>query len=167
MCTSKNKGFSLIEIIVVVVILGITASIAVLSVSYAYGANSERCAQKLSAHLDATRIQSIGMVDGVVYLRIEKTGHGYDAVIVNQTVNVDGTISEVIVSQDELCNSSLTISYVTGSNRYVIDSSYEFQFVKSSGAFYFATDVVKELVIEGSQTTTLVLVKETGRNYLK
>lgn len=51
----SNQGFSLIEVIVVVLIIGLLSTVTIMSISYAYGSNAKRTADKISSLLDLTR----------------------------------------------------------------------------------------------------------------
>jgi prepilin-type N-terminal cleavage/methylation domain-containing protein len=159
-----NKGFSLIEVIVVVLILGIVSTIAVLSVSYAYSSSANHCAKRLAYLLDYTRMQSMGMVDGTVCLRLEVKGDGSINAI---SIKDEGGV-ETVLDTEEIGNSNLTIYYTdsVGEKKLLANHSIDFKYSKNSGAFNASTTPYSSIRVEGSKTAILVLVRETGRNYI-
>jgi prepilin-type N-terminal cleavage/methylation domain-containing protein len=161
---SQTYGFSLIEVIVVVLIIGIASTITVLSISYANASNANHCAKRLSSLLDLTRTQSMGMVEDSISLRLEKTAGGnYDAVMIKK----DGG-SEIELDREEIGNSALTISCCQASGEQVLSDidSIEFQYKKNTGAFDSTITPYTSIKIVGSKTATVILVTETGRNYV-
>lgn len=163
---NKNQGFSLIEVIVIVLILGIISTITVLSVSYAYGSNANHCAKRLSSLLDYTRTQSLEMVEGTVCLRLSIESDGsIQAISIKQLGDL-----ETELDREKIGNSSLTVySKKDGIEFQKLDvgSSIDFKYSKNTGAFLASTMPYTMIKFEGSKTATLILVKETGRNYIK
>ena len=159
---NENKAISLIEVIDVVLIIGIASTIAVLSVGYAYGSSANHCAKRLSYLLDLTRTESMGLVEGIVVLRLEKTSSGYDAISLKKDL-VTGTFVEI--DREEIGNSGLKVYYVDSTMNELsnIGDFIDFSYKKNSGAFKSA---YKSIQIIGSKTATVTLVKETGRNYV-
>jgi prepilin-type N-terminal cleavage/methylation domain-containing protein len=180
---NRNSGFSLIELIVAVLIIGIASTITVLSVSYAHSMNASRTAQKLSSYLDLTRTQAMSMEQDSVVLRIERNSEG-EYYVVSLQVSNTGVFTEL--DREELCNKALDISYDRGTGLFVPlakDSSIDIAYKKDSGSFTKTIDTTKPIVptnpfasmldpiqkirITGSKTATLVLVGLTGRNYVQ
>lgn len=157
----ENKGFTLIEAIVVVLIIGIAATITVISIGYATKSNATHCAKRLSALLDLTRTQSMGMVDGNVLLRLEKNSDGdYEAISIQK---VAGVFQEI--DREEIGNSALTINYTGTADSGSLTNTgdhIDFVYKKNTGAF---TSTYTSIQIIGSRTATVTLVTDTGRNY--
>ena len=66
----SNAGFSLIEIIVVVLIIAIAAGAAIMSLSAALRANTTRAATELSSVISEARIEAMSRPVGSVELRV-------------------------------------------------------------------------------------------------
>lgn len=156
----NNQGISLVEVIVVVLIVGIMASVLIVNIGYVYNTNITRAANELSDLLDLARTQSMSMVEDSLEIRVVRESSNYYV----KTYKMPGNVE---INSEELCSSSLTISYDVGSGLVSIPPGgfVSISYKKSSGSFITS---VKEIQISsGSRTSALVLVKETGRNYLK
>lgn len=162
----SNQGFSLIEVIVVVLIIGLLSTVTIMSISYAYGSNAKRTADKISSLLDLTRTQSMSMVDGSILFRLQKDLSGNLYGITIQTSNHGGVLVEEELAREELCNSVLELFYTSGAvdTKFSSGNYIDLYYKKSSGAFI---SNVSQLKLVGSKSATIILVKETGRNYVQ
>ena len=162
----QNKGFSLIEVIVIVLILGIVSTVTVLGVGYAYGSSANKTANKLSSLLDLTRTQSMAMVEGSLVLRLSKETNGSTYAITLQTNTIDGITTTQELSREELCNSGLSVFLHTGGieTELTTDAFVDLSFKKNTGALLGG---VTQIRLQGSKTAFVIIVKETGRNYVK
>lgn len=160
--TGNNQGISLVEIIVIVLIIGIMASMMVVNIGYAHSTNVTRAANELSDLLELSRTQTMSMVDNSLEVRIVREPKNY---------YVKTYKGGVEVNSEELCSSSLAISwYDTTSVLHEIPMPgyITIKFNKGSGSFKFSTDKINGIqVSSGSRTSTLILVEETGRNYVE
>ena len=124
---SNNAGFTLIELIVVVLIMGIAATALILNLGSIYGRNARNAAEKLANVLDNARIQAMSHKDGNVFVRIKRNASG-DAVAVIMT-NSNGTLTEG--DSFELGNKGLTVSTVDASNNVEPSANTNLTFVTS------------------------------------
>lgn len=157
--TGNNQGISLVEIIVIVLIIGIMASMMVINIGYAHSTNVTRAANELSDLLELSRTQTMSMVDNSLEVRIVREPKNY---------YVKTYKSGVEVNSEELCSSSLTISsydIASGMNEIPMNGSITIAFNKGSGSFKSPYEKIQ--ISSGSKTITLILVKETGRNYVQ
>lgn len=67
---SNNRGFSLVELIVVIAIMVIMIGFVSLSASMIFGTQAKECAQKVGARMDATKTGSMSRYNEVMVLRI-------------------------------------------------------------------------------------------------
>lgn len=165
----NNDGFSLIELIVAVFILGIISLLMVGGVGYFRNANSTSCAKRIGAYLDKTRLEAMSKSDQVYFrLRYDDSTKKYYAGIIYR----DNVGNEIVSNEEELANASLTLSMETitpSSGKVVLhsvkDSAITLHYVKGTGAFDFSEtgENYRAIRIEGSKTVRVVLAKETGR----
>lgn len=165
----QNTGFSLVELIVVILILGILATGTTVAVSVIYNANVKSAARNLTAMLEKTRQEAINRASGSVWLKLymDSNKDYYASVIYNN----GGTESEL--AKQKLGNSSLEISVKeeSGNTTRVINpanagalipevSELLFHFKKSTGGI---VETYTDITITGSETKNIVLIRETGR----
>ncbi len=160
-----NQAFTLIEVLVTVIILGIVSGIAILGFHYVNNNNAYKCAKQLSVMLDKTRLESMGMVKDSVTLSVVKEDNSYYA-ITYRTRTENGDTIKTELDKVKIGSDSLTISYTNAGSEEAVtaDHPLTLQFTKDSGSIKGA---VSEIKIVGRKTSRILLVKETGRNYLK
>ena len=71
---NDNRGFSLVEIIIVVAILSIMAGVAGYGFSLSNGKPAEECAKKLSAALSHGRTVTLGKYRNIITVKMEDDG---------------------------------------------------------------------------------------------
>lgn len=170
----NNGGFTLVELIVVILIVGIVSAGAVISLSTINRAKANGCTEKLVKLLDQTRIDSMSRVDGAVELVISKNGNAYygmlyvDNGVVKDTVELgDGGLTLEFWKDDELTHASTLVRRIDESSAFTI------KFNKGNGSLHFSDSVSAEnppfdrIVITGSNTRTIRLYEETGRYRLQ
>lgn len=108
----------------------------------------------------------MSMVDGSILFRLQKDLSGNLYGITIQTSNHGGVLVEEELAREELCNSSLELIYTSGAVDTKLSSGnyIDLYYKKSSGAFI---SNVSQLKLVGSKSATIILVKETGRNYVQ
>ena len=73
-----NKGFSLVELIVVIAIIAVFIGILVLSLSVLFGVQARECAQKISGQMSETKAGSMSRFDETMNLKyVGKTPPDY------------------------------------------------------------------------------------------
>ncbi len=170
----NNCGFTLVEMIVVILIVGIISAGAIISLSTINRAKANGCTEKLVKLLDQTRMDSMSRVDGAVELVISKEGNTYYGTLYVS----DGTEKDKV----ELGDGGLTIEFwrdgdggTTGAlvRRIGEGTPFTVKFKKGNGGLSFDTgDSPKALpfdriVITGSNTRTIRVYEETGRYRLQ
>lgn len=160
-----NQAFTLIEVLVTVIIIGIVSGISLLGFHYMNNINAFKCAKQLSVILDKTRMESMGMVKDSIFLRVVKDDNSYYS-ITYRTVTEGEITTEIELDKVKLGSDALTICYIKDGMEEVVTKGQPLtiQFTKDSGSI---KGEISEIKIVGRKTSKILLVKETGRNYLK
>ena len=181
----SNAGFSLIEIIVVVLIIAIAAGAAIMSLSAALRANTTRAATELSSVISEARIEAMSRPAGSVELRVYQSssdGRFYADIVMKKTgkANAAGTSSggsEKIIESKSVASGAVSLSASDSSSaagRSAAingNSSAVIKFDRSSGrlnSFEVGTGSgYDSVVISGAKTSTVRIAKMTGRSYVE
>lgn len=158
-----NRGVSLIEMIVIILIIGILSTATVISVGYVHRMNSLSCASNINMVLEQTRLKTMSKESGTISLVIYLKDKNYYMAL----ATTNG--SERVLSEETLIGSEgLNIEFKEADGRTVtlnnLNYEYEIKFVKGTGAFDTS---LKEIVINGQKKVSVILVKETGRSYVE
>lgn len=155
----KNSGFSLVEVIVVVLILGVVAAATTFGISFMRSMDASATAKELMALLERTRMQTLAVEEGeTVRLELYEENSKYYARILQGTEETDlvrlkGTGLTVTV------RATGTVTEVKEGEAPVV-----FTYDKGNGAF---TSDWNRVEFQGTKEQTLVLVTKTGRCYLE
>lgn len=160
----KNRGYSLVELIVVVLILGVLAGAAGGAISFMRSMDTSATAQELLSLLERTRLQTLAAEEGenVTLQLYAKNGKYYARILQGG--------DEVL--QEQLKGTGLTItvarSHGIPPEEIVVREGIapvSFRYEKKNGAFDSTYD---RIYLEGgSRQATLVLVTKTGRCYIE
>lgn len=150
---NTNKGFTLVELIVVIAIVGVIAGVVGLSSSFAAASNAKQAASDVSTMISKCRTGALSRT-GDVYLTIEKNG--------NETVCVyyeDGTKAAT-----KTLPSRVSVTYKTDNGVGSSQLPMKLAFDRSTGA-QKAIDgrYITEIVLTGGgRSYTITLVPSTG-----
>lgn len=100
----NNKGFTLIELIVVMAIIAVCFGIAEASVSTVFSSEAKKCANELNSDISKCRINAMSR-SGTVFLKIYRDGGG--------NVIADYTENGSVVSSDTTGGSRCGVTYTT------------------------------------------------------
>lgn len=157
-----NRGISMVEMIVIILIIGILSTATIISVGSVHRMNALSCASNINMLLEQTRLRTMSKENGAISLVIYIKDKNYYAAVV--TTNGD---KRVLSDETLLGSEGLNIEFKEN-NGYIrtINSNdeYEIKFVKGSGAF---DTTLNEIIINGQKKVSVLLVKETGRSYIE
>lgn len=156
----KNKGFSLVELVVVMAIMAIMAGAVTIALSP--GKDAKECMQKLEASLNKGRLDSMSKRN--YSFKVTRDDNG---IYLETYDNSSGTPS--LVTSEKVGKAGVTVGYVTSSgdpatpvtlnNGDGISLAYD----RASGAFLESVDITYLTFSRGNRTYVLRLYKETGK----
>lgn len=163
-----NRGVSLVEIVVVVLITAILSGGAIISMAAVRDADVTAASKKLVSVLAAARSYTISKSGNTVWLEItKKTDGGYYAYIYqgDKSVPEDAEIlsSEKIGGKSIKLNVKETLADGSAAVTDVTDGvSVKFNFIKASGAL---TESYTDITVSGGsdKVENIIVIQETGR----
>lgn len=166
---NNNRGFSLVELIVVVAIGAILIGASILSIASISGTAAKQCARNIESILNKTRVTTMGKDTAVIelYKDLSDGAYYYTVTVKNGKVDKNGN-GETTAETKKIGRSNLEIRYsadvsTTFNNASKLDVSnpIKIEFDRSSGAE--KTDISKIWVKHGSTEKTITIYKETGK----
>jgi prepilin-type N-terminal cleavage/methylation domain-containing protein len=171
-----NKGFSLIEIMVVLVIVAIIFTGTVISIRLLNFADTEYCANEINSEMGTLRMETMskGSVHHYLVIEWDSTDHTYYMSRVTSASNkpLDSanwqTDASTIRNRKKLASSKITIATSLDGTIFtditVTNSVILISFVPSSGAFESTYKQIRVTSI--GKTSTVVMVGKTGKFYV-
>ena len=107
----NNKGFSLVELVVVVLILGVLAGGTAIAISVLYNARVDNAAKRLNSMLDRAREEAMAHITSTTYIDIlEESGNVFARVFVMNSAAAEGGVSDM-VAEEKLGNTNITFKF--------------------------------------------------------
>ncbi len=172
----RNRGFSYIEVLVVVAMLAVAVTIISSSISVMFGLNPRKSANELSSMISRCKIGAMSRA-GDVYLVVSKDTSGITAYYYE---------NDILKEERNLGKSSVSISYTdTATPANTIDVSGDYKlyisFNRATGGFSdlttacsraggdatkIGTGFSETITITGGKTYVITLVPSTGKHYI-
>lgn len=168
---NNQKGFSLIEIIVVFAIMAIIGAGALVSFSLVTGQNVKSCAKKIDTYLGQTRMNAMSRHNTVLYLMVED-----DGVYAQMYKSQDNSNTMVAEERVKIAKEGTRVRYrPSTAGATLVDLTpggvrLEISFDRSSGAFKPLPDdtYCTEIIIgDGTNEARIAMVPLTGKYYIE
>ena len=161
----KNSGYTLIELVTVILIMGVLVAGASVSLKGMENADVDGAANKLVSILTQARSQSVTKAGGTIWFEIKCDGTGNLSAHIYQG---DMTNPSAATELDKISLCNKKISLVTkketpsGSIQQQLNpgNSVKFQFLKPSGEL---TEKYTDITLKGSKDVNIIVIYETGR----
>ena len=160
-----KKGYSLIEIIICIGIIGILSTGAVALIGFLNYANTKKCAEELNVALEKARMDTIAK-SGTPYFYIYKRNDKYYYKLSEDTtLDPNGGFL--------FGNHKIDITYqikgCVGTKQVTESAPLKLAFLKSTGGFTNTGGAVvcEDIFISGSKDYKIHLVEKTGKHYIE
>lgn len=167
-----HRGFSMVEIIVVVAIIGILAGVSVTMIGQISYANAMKAVEAVSDKLDSQRITAMSQKE-TQYLYIYRLNDGcYMRLLENYLTTFDETLLNE--SGIRICGYQIKIymDSETSENQVAGDNFIRIAFTRSGVVDTRTDDAdnkrtnVHKILFVGNGTHTITLVEKTGKHYI-
>ncbi|MEA4946127.1 MAG: type II secretion system protein [Oscillospiraceae bacterium] len=163
----NNKGFTLLELIVVIAILGILAGVMSYSISSVSTTRAKKVTSDLNALISQCRVDTLSGSPSPTYLEILKEGDTLYGVLYEGKAE-DG--APIVKVKQQLGGSGITCRYTTASGTTEITGggTLKLGFVRATGALD-TTDYANCTAINisaGAGNNAITLVSATGYHYI-
>lgn len=168
---SDNKGYSLIELVIVLAIIAIIMSTVFYSIILVFSANAKSCANNIQRSIGDCKVTTMGKADAYMVLYRNSGGDVYTQMHIKES---DGTWTDE--EPQKVGSSKVTVGYISGEGNVetsdtivplLPDDSIEIHFDRSNGGFKAdaAGNLYKAVSVEGgNRKYNITMVKLTGKS---
>lgn len=156
-----NRGFSLVEIIIVVAIMAILVGAVSYGLSFSSGKPADECARKLASCMQHARTATMGKFKTTITIRKDANGIWVDEVVTSADKDSGGAGAETTTTT-KIGDTKVNISFSETGD--VTSAPVTFEFNRGSGALTTYRDklTVSFTVSKASTTKTVEIVPLTG-----
>lgn len=169
---SNNRGFSIVELIIVVAIMAIVVGVATLSFSIVTNRRVSKYADEIESTMERARVLTLGKEQNAVECIISEDGDEYVAKILQG----GSVVSERKIGKNNVSitvyfdngSSGVALSGITGKSPASTGSGLHFVYDRASGAFIKDVNVnghycTKIEISNGSRTAQIIPIGKTGK----
>lgn len=162
----NNKGFSLVEIVIVVAIMAILVGTVSYGLSFSSGKAADECARKLASCMQHARTATMGKFKTTITIRKDADGIWADETITNADKDSGGA-GATTTTTTKIGDAKVNISFSETGD--VASTPVNFEFNRGSGALTTYADkaVVTFTVSRASTTKTVEIIPITGKITVK
>lgn len=154
----NNKGFTLIELIVVIVIVGIVSAALIINFATASrGIDEDSTLAAIQGTLDTGRYKTMASSKDTIQVELNKKDNGYFMTISNSSETLE---------EYKLCDKKHTIYICVGEETYAITDYIKFEFNKSDGAFKSITYNSDTNKVQPSTSNNIYITTDKGNRKL-
>ncbi len=149
----QNKGFTLVELMIVVAIIAVLTSVVVTTTYQVFATNAKQSINEVSSMLSSCRVSTLsGAVNPVFEL-------SYVDGNVKATISSNGRLE-----QEQIATSAVTVSYTIDGTTTTFDDNSDKLVISydGSGAIKEPTMIEKITVTSGAKVYVLTFTPETG-----
>jgi prepilin-type N-terminal cleavage/methylation domain-containing protein len=161
----NNKGFTLVELIVVVVILGVLATVAGLTVATVNATSARKAAAQINAYISTVRTDCMaraGEPYAVLYVE--------DGVVKGDYIEYGTVAEKKTVETTIVTDKRVTVTYDKGSGAVSLPTSaetgMELEFARSTGKLVqpISSGTLIISITGGGRTFTITVIAATGNH---
>lgn len=162
---NRKKGFSMMELIVVIAIIGLFTALATIGFGYLKAGNVKSTAKTIDSTLNKLKLDTMSKEEKP-YMYLWQSGNDYYMYCTTGAFSKDSDTVKKNAQRIGNANVKITVDgSVLGSSPKTI------AFKKGSGAFADSSDIKSTIKVEekdGTGTSYVInLVKDTGKHYIK
>lgn len=155
---NKNRGLTLVELLVVVVILGVVAGFVGVAASTSGSSSAKKSATMIDSYISELRLNCMS-----------RAGKPYSKLFIKDGVLVaEYYEDETLLSEETLSDKRVSVSYKAGDEDITAledaEEGFEISFARSTGALTkpIATGELKIFIGGGSKSYTITVIAVTG-----
>ncbi|MBQ2258111.1 MAG: type II secretion system protein [Lachnospiraceae bacterium] len=158
----NNKGYSLVELVIVVAIMAILVGAVSYGLSFSSGKPADECARKLASCMQHARTATMGKFKTTITIRKDADGIWADETITNADRDSGGA-GATTTTTTKIGDAKVNISFSETGD--VASTPVSFEFNRGSGALTTYADkaVVTFTVSRASTTKTVEIIPITGK----